>query len=250
MEPVIWEVLDQERIILVKLNRPKANVLDKNMIQALQKGLEARLSRHTRALVIGHEGPNFSFGASVEEHRAEEAAGMLATFHGLFKFLEGTRVPLLCAVKGHCLGGGMELVSFCHFTFAHPAARFGQPEINLGVFPPMASLILGIRAPELADELNLTGRIMKAEECVGLITQLTEEPEATALEFARTHFLGKSGSGLRHAVWANRWRVRDAMERVLPRLEAHYLDELMKTHDANEGIQSFLEKRKPQWRDE
>jgi len=252
MEGILWEISDEERIISARLNRPKANVLDAKMIAALHCGLEARVSKHTHALILGHEGPNFSYGASVAEHQEESVAFMLASFHDLFRYLEKLAIPILCSVSGMCLGGGFELAAFCHFLFVHPESKLGQPEIKLGVFPPMASLILSYKNPMVANEMNLTGRNLSGTELAdrGLVTALSEDPWNAALGYARQHLLDKSGTSLRMAVRANRLRFARALAEDLPKLEQLYLCELMQTNDAREGINSFLEKRQPRWRDE
>jgi cyclohexa-1,5-dienecarbonyl-CoA hydratase len=251
MSVVLAESLDEGRILLLRLNRPKANILDAEMIAALGRALEEGHRPHTRAVVIGHEGPHFSFGASVEEHRAERAAGMLAAFHGLFRRLHALGTPLLAAARGQCLGGGLELAAFCHLLFAGEDAAFAQPEIRLGVFPPMASLVFALRAPALADEINLSGRSFSAAEFqrAGLACQVAADPQAAALAYAREHLLPRSASSLRLAARASRWAWERALAEELPRLERLYLETLMATHDANEGIASFLEKRPPAWRD-
>ena len=252
MSVTTWDVLDEGKLLVVRLARPKANILDAEMIGELDSGIKSRVTRSTRAVVVSHEGPHFSFGASVEEHTKERAAEMLSTFHGLFRTIHQAHVPFLAAVRGQCLGGGFELAGFCHMVFADEAAKFGQPEIVLGVFPPMASLILNIKAPGLADEINLSGRTFTADEfkAAGLIQHLNSDPEQTAIEYAKKHFLPKSARSLRYAVQANRMVYEAALNEKLPELERLYLDELMASHDANEGINSFLEKRSPQWTDQ
>lgn len=249
MSVVHAESLEQGRLLLLRLNRPKANILDAEMIAALAQALRAGHRQETCAVVISHEGPHFSFGASVEEHRAGAAAGMLAAFHDLFRQLHALGTPLLAAVGGQCLGGGLELAAFCHLLFAGEGAVFGQPEIRLGVFPPMASLIFALRAPALADEINLSGRSISAAEFLqcGLAREIAAQPEQAALEFAREHLLPRSASSLRIAARASRWAWERALAEELPRLERLYLETLMATHDANEGIASFLEKRAPSW---
>ena len=250
MGSVVLSTLEDDRIILVQLNRPKANILDKEMITDLKRGIMNMVLDQTAAIVISHSGPHFSFGASVEEHTFERAKEMLETFHDLFHYLHALSIPLIAAVNGQCLGGGLELASFCHFLFAHSESQFGQPEIKLGVFPPMASLTLNIKAPTAVDAINLTGASFSADEFYryGLITEIVANPEEAAIEYVKTHFLKKSASSLRHAVKANRWKFDYALTHLLPKLEKDYIEELMKTKDANEGIESFLEKRKPQWR--
>ncbi|MCP4298485.1 MAG: cyclohexa-1,5-dienecarbonyl-CoA hydratase [Proteobacteria bacterium] len=246
-----WESLEEGKLLLVKLARPKANILDAEMIGELHKGLEEKVGASTRAVILSQEGPHFSFGASVEEHTRDKAKLMLDTFHGMFRAIHEMSVPILVAVKGQCLGGGLELASFGHMLFAHPESKFGQPEIVLGVFPPMASLILNIKAPALADEINLSGRIFSANEFkeAGLVNKIDEDPESAAIAFARKNFLPKSALCLRHGVRANRWRFDSALSDLLPRLEKQYVEELMSSADANEGIQAFLDKRSAVWCD-
>ncbi len=250
MSCVNFELLEKDRLLLLRLARPKANILDKEMIAAIREILQTQISNETTAIIFGHEGPHFSFGASVEEHQADQAAGMLKEFHGLFNFLNDLSIPLIAAVKGNCLGGGMELAGFCHFIFAHPEAVFAQPEINLAVFPPMASLIFNLKAPQLSAEMNICGKNFSVNDFKqhGLITGIDDSPEQAAIDYARKYFIAKSASSIRLATKANNWQWDNALQNVLPQLEKLYLDQLMKTHDANEGILSFLEKRKPQWR--
>jgi cyclohexa-1,5-dienecarbonyl-CoA hydratase len=165
--------------------------------------------------------------------------------------MDASGVPTLAAVRGQCLGGGLELASFCHRIFAAPDAKLGQPEIVLGVFAPVASLVLPERIGRAnAEDLCLTGRIVDASEAkeMGLVDVVTEKPEDAALEYARKHFLPRSASSLRYAVRALRLPLSRRLEEELARLERLYLEELMGTEDAVEGIQAFLEKRPPEWR--
>jgi cyclohexa-1,5-dienecarbonyl-CoA hydratase len=237
----------------VSLNAPKGNVLDAAMTAELTDLFVAAAAEpRLKAVVLTAEGKHFSFGASVEEHRADQVAGMLAGFHGLFRAIAASGVPVIAAVRGHCLGGGLELVSFCQRVFAHPEACFGQPEIALGVFAPVASAILADRVGRgAADDLLLTGRVAKADEAreMGLVDQLSDTPEALALDWAEEHLLPRSAASLRFATRAARLGFMQRFDREIAELERLYLDELMATHDANEGIAAFLEKRKPTWSD-
>jgi cyclohexa-1,5-dienecarbonyl-CoA hydratase len=156
------------------------------------------------------------------------------------------------AVKGQCLGGGLELASVCHRLFATADAKFGQPEIALGVFAPIASIVLPERIGRAnGEDLCLTGRIVTAAEAkqMGLVDELVEgDPGDAALAWARAHFTARSASSLRMAVKAVRADLAARIRTELPVLEAMYLDELMATRDANEGLRAFLEKRAPVWR--
>jgi len=250
MSPVLWSSSHEGKLLKAVLSRPVANILDGEMILALREGLRREVQPGTSALLLAHEGPHFSFGASVSEHRKEQVAEMLRCFHDLFLELDELALPLLASVKGLCLGGGFELVSFCHFVFAHPAAKLGQPEITLGVFPPLASTILPLRLPARADYLNLTGQAMGAGEMApfGVITELAEDPSAAAEAFFVKNLAERSAASLRHATRASRWPISRALRETLPIMESQYLTRLMASHDAYEGIEAFLAKRKPEWR--
>lgn len=241
-----------DQLWLLRLDRPKANIVDASMTAALDAAfVAARGQAALKAIVLTHAGPNFSFGASVQEHLPEHVAGMLRAFHGLFRSIAACEVPVLAAVKGHCLGGGLEVVSFCHRVFAAPDAKVGQPEITLGVFAPVASLLLAERAGRaVAEDLCLSGRTLAAEDArrVGVVDELTDDPEAAAISYAEQHLLRHSASSLRLAVRAVRGDFLRQFFGRLDALERAYLQDLMTTADANEGIQAFLQKRPAQWR--
>jgi cyclohexa-1,5-dienecarbonyl-CoA hydratase len=178
---------------------------------------------------------------------------MLEQFHGLFRALIGLAVPTAALVSGQCLGGGLELALMCNLMFVDESASLGQPEINLGVFPPPASLILPLKIGQArADELLLSGRSIKGPEAaaMGLAFRCAATREAMLAEAEQwtvQQILPKSASSLRFAVKAARSAFNDALSEGLTRLERLYVDELMATHDANEGIAAFLERRQPTW---
>lgn len=250
--PATLERLSAGRIWRLRLARPKANVLDAAMVAALRAAFdEAATAQDLAAVVLSAEGPHFSFGASVQEHLPDQVAGMLREFHGLFRAIADARVPVLSAVRGQCLGGGLELAAFAHRLFAAPDARLGQPEIMLGVFAPVGSLWLPRRIGRgAAEDLCLSGRSLDAEAAlrVGLCDEIVDDPEAAALAYAEAHLLRHSASSLRHAVAAVRGHAASGFLRELAEVERAYLHELMATHDAVEGIQAFLGKRQPEWR--
>ena len=174
--PVKVEELEDGRIWRVMLATPKANILDKEKIELLSALYgRAREERGLRAIVVEGEGPHFSFGASVQEHLPEQFEAMLQSFHGLFYRMLDSEVVTLAAVRGQCLGGALEVVSFCHRVFASPDAKLGQPEIVLGVLAPVASVSLAARVGQSrAEDLCLSGRSVGAEEAVriGLVDEL------------------------------------------------------------------------------
>jgi cyclohexa-1,5-dienecarbonyl-CoA hydratase len=236
------------------LDTPKANILDGPKVRALTEAFRAvRNAPHVKAVLIEGAGPHFSFGASIEEHLPERVAGMLSGFHGLFRTLLEVSVPTLAVVRGQCLGGALELASFCTRVVASPDARLGQPEIKLGVIAPVASVFLPERVGRAAaEDLCLTGRTVDADEALGmgLVDELDGDPRERALAWAREHLLPLSAVSLRIAQRAVRCGLGQRFAHEIERVERLYLEDLMATHDAGEGLRSFLEKRKPTWRDE
>jgi cyclohexa-1,5-dienecarbonyl-CoA hydratase len=249
--PVRVETLEKGAFWRVLLARPKANVIDSAMSAALTEVFErARADRDLKAICLEGEGPHFSFGASVEEHLPESVASMLHGFHGLFRAIAASDLFVMAAVRGQCLGGGLELAAFAHRLFASPDAQLGQPEIRLGVFAPVASVLLAERTGRgAAEDLCLSGRSLGAEDAraCGLVDELAEDPAAAALAYAQAHLCQHSASSLRHAVHAVRSGFNERFFKELDAIERYYLEELISTRDAEEGIRSFLDKRKPDW---
>ncbi len=246
------EVRHGGQVLRLVLDRPKANVLDGEMIGGIVGALDREVGPHTRLVLFEGAGAHFSFGASVEEHRAEQVADMLAAFHGMFRRLAEVAVPTCAVVRGQCLGGGLELASWCTWVVADPTARLGQPEIKLAVFPPMASILLPWRVGGgAALDLCVSGRTVTAEEAVamGLVNAVCDDPEAWWEALFDAHLGRTSAAALRYAERAARHGLVRRMERDLPALERLYLDELMRTRDAHEGIAAFLERRAPAYTD-
>ncbi len=247
------EPLEQGAVWRIVLNAPKGNVLDATMVGSLHEVFaEARTETRLKALLLTGEGAHFSFGAAVEEHRPAQVATMLQGFHAMFRALANTSLCTFAAVRGQCLGGGLELASFCSRVFAAPDAKLGQPEIRLGVFAPVASLVLPERLGlAAAEDLCLSGRVVAADEArtLGLVDEIAPDPEQRALEWFRQHLAPHSAASLRRAVSAVRRGFLERFDREIDELEAIYLGDLMRTHDAVEGIEAFLAKRPPAWRD-
>jgi cyclohexa-1,5-dienecarbonyl-CoA hydratase len=242
---------EQGRVLHLLLDAPKGNVLDERMTRAIAAALETHgADPALRAIVFEGAGPNFCFGASVAEHTRERAASMLRTFHALFCQLSALAVPTCAIVRGACLGGGLELAAWCTWIFAAPDAQLGQPEIKLAVFPPMASLLLPWRlGAGRALDLCVSGRTIDATRAhaIGLVHEVAADPAAACARFVAANLLPRSGPSLRLAERAARLELSARLAGTLPALERLYLDELMATPDANEGIAAFLEKRAPRW---
>ena len=238
-------------VLRLVLDAAPGNILDLEMIEALRDAVrQAAANRDLKAVVFEGAGEHFSYGASIPEHRAGEIERVLPRFHDLFRELFDLGRPLVAVVRGRCLGGGLELAAFCNWIFAAASAQFGQPEIRLGVFAPVASLVLRERVGRsVAEALCLTGQIVLAEDALelGLVDYLAEDPREAADVWIEQNLLLHSAAALHHAVRALRQPMRAAFLEDLAAVERIYLEDLMHTEDAREGIAAFLEKRPARW---
>lgn len=256
MEKVKIEYNYNNSIAKIILDNGKGNILDSGMMNELHLLFnEFKSMNNLKLISFEGAGSHFSFGASVEEHTKENAPAMLSNFNKLFYELIDLSIPTCAKISGQCLGGGMELAIMCDFLICDKTAKFGQPEIVLGVFAPVASLLLPYKISTVhAEDLLITGRVCSAEEAkmIGLVNHVFEDKNSLDIAFTEwleKNILPKSASSLRFAVKAARFELNKILISGLPILEDIYLLELMETKDANEGINSFLEKRKPVWKD-
>jgi len=237
----------------ITLNDPPLHILDISLLAELRDAL-ARVSNDRHALILDASGDKaFSAGASVQDHLGDRVATMLANFHDCFRTLARLDLVTVALVRGPALGGGCELAMACDFVLASDQARFGQPEIRLGVFPPVAAYQLSRQiAPRKGLELLLTGDPIDAAtaEHLGMVNAvfpLAEFSERTDAWLQRLY--AQSASSLRLAKKAFRLAQAEDFDSRLARVERLYLEELMKTEDATEGLVAFIEKRKAVWRD-
>ncbi len=245
-----WFERDNQ-VLRLQLARPKANIIDSRMLDELSTALKKH-SNNARllAVVLDAQGPHFSFGASVEEHLPDQCAEMLTKIHSLILQMISYPVPIVAAVQGQCLGGGLEVACSASPIIAAPDARLGQPEISLAVIAPAASCLLPERVGQAqAEMLLLSGMSIDAQRAksIGLVDEVSESPIDAAMAWIDENIIGKSASSLRFAVRAAR---RDYIERIrsgLERVERMYNEELMQTKDPVEGLSAFLEKRRPSW---
>jgi cyclohexa-1,5-dienecarbonyl-CoA hydratase len=246
----VW--LDRgDSLLRLRLARPKANIVDAAMTAALARAFaEHREPGRLRAALIDAEGPHFSFGASVEEHLPDRCAGMLKGLHALLVAMIEWPRPILVAAQGQCLGGGLELALAGTLIFASRDAQLGQPEIKLGVFAPAASCLLPFRLGQpAAEDLLLSGRSIGADEALalGLVQQVSDSGHDAALAYFDQHLAAKSAAALGCAVRAAREPLVPEVKRRLAAVEKLYLEGLMATRDANEGLAAFLARRQPVW---
>ncbi|MBK7128509.1 MAG: enoyl-CoA hydratase/isomerase family protein [Crocinitomicaceae bacterium] len=254
MEKIKVEYTHDGAVARVILDDGKGNVLDNvMMLEIIDLVNTCRENKNIKLITFEGQGKHFSFGASVPEHTKELAETMIKTFHKIFTTIADAGILTMAKVSGQCLGGGMELALVCNFIYADKTAVFGQPEIVLGVFPPPASVMLPLKiGTARAEELLLTGRSFKADEAehIGLVNKMYEDKNALneAVDaWITVNILPKSASSLRYANKAARTTFNYIMGNKLPVLEYIYVQQLMQTKDANEGINAFIEKRSPAW---
>lgn len=244
----------EDRVARITFARPPLNVMNIAMMREITKALGESAQREVVAIVFDADKScrAFSAGVAIEEHVEETIYQMLDAFHAIFRQLEQIPKPSIALVDGAALGGGCELVTACDIVIASDRSRFGQPEIKLGVFPPVAAVLLPrVIGEKRARELILSGEIIDATEAgrLGLCNHVV--PPAH-LEGKLLEVLAKlkelSGTSLQYARQALDLGRGRSLDAALTEQENIYLHELMKTADANEGIKAFMEKRKPVWR--
>lgn len=247
----------QGRVARVVIHRPPLNVLDTETIRELRSKFEDAAGGPAIEMVEIASGvpAAFSSGTEIREHFSATARELLSEFHALIRKVLYSPRPTVALVEGYCLGGGMELAMACDFIIATRQARFGQPEIRLGAFPPVAAALLPrLIGEKKALEMVLTGKTVTGEEAhrLGLVNRLAGGPEDGTLEDQaarlRKEILAKSPAIVSLARRAARLGARETFEAALREAERIYLEELLATEDAEEGLRAFLAKRPPKWK--
>jgi cyclohexa-1,5-dienecarbonyl-CoA hydratase len=229
------------------------NVLNIPMMAELNTALETLLAdANLAAIVLRANGKAFSAGVDVADHTAEKVGEMIRVFHGIFRKLAATDALTIAVVQGAALGGGCELATFCDIVLASERAKFGQPEVQVGVFPPVAACVfpvqIGIRK---AIELNCLGTVIDAQEAhrIGLVNQVFPGEEFDARVEQYLDSIRKlSRPVVRLTKHATMGVTREQLLSQLDQVERLYLSDLMKLSDAHEGIAAFLGKRQPVWK--
>jgi len=242
----------EHRAAWITLDRPPLNILDIAMMESLDATLERALPKSDFIIFQGVGAKAFCAGVDVADHTPKRVAKMLSAFHTVFRRLATADCLAIAAVHGYCLGGGMELATFCDFVLATESAQFGQPEIKLGCFPPVAMVTLpALIGMQAAAHLILTGHQISATEAhrLGLVTRVVPDYELSAAVDALLEELRALSPSVLHVTRKTLAKLHGAdFLRQLEEAERVYLSELMQTHDAQEGIRAFLEKREPVWK--
>ncbi|MGM0384115.1 MAG: enoyl-CoA hydratase/isomerase family protein [Thermodesulfobacteriota bacterium] len=238
---------------VITLNHPPVNILNIEMMNEINEVLKGWVEKGDLKLVLFQaEGKCFSAGVDVGEHVGDLAPKMIESFHGMFRLMDRLGAVTVASVYGSCLGGGCELAIFCDLVIADETAKFGQPEIQVGVLPPIAAQLMPrIIGRKAAMDLILSGRLVSAQESMGmgLINKVvaTGDLSKSTDEFIRP-YLSLSAEVIRVTKKTIKAGLMDDFESSLKVIEEIYLHELMRTADAQEGLKAFLEKRKPEWK--
>jgi cyclohexa-1,5-dienecarbonyl-CoA hydratase len=240
-------------IARIVLNNPPVNVIDIPMMDELAEALNEIETRPDIAmLIVSGSQRAFSAGVDVAAHTPDKVEQMLNKFHGVIRALVGSKKVSIAAVHGICLGGGAELAMVCDLAYTSELATWGFPEIKLGCYPPVAvSALASLVGQKYAADLVLTGRSITGREAatIGLANSVVPEVDLEHVVQDAVHHLSQlSPAALaitKKAIYA--W---DAIhfDKGLARAEKTYLDDLMRTEDAREGINAFREKRPPVWK--
>jgi cyclohexa-1,5-dienecarbonyl-CoA hydratase len=235
------------------LDRPEHNLLNERMLSEIAAGINSiGERREIKLIVIDSAAKSFCGGIELGEYTQRRVFQLLDAFHNAFAAMMDTSKPVLVVINGPAFGGGSELAALADLVVATPKARFAQPEIKLGVFPPLSAVILPyILGPKVALELVLTGEAMTAERAhdLGLVNRLVSESQlektvdellskvtaqsGPVLTMAKKAILGSVGLPLREG-------VRNSMK--------IFLNELSDLEDSQEGLRALVEKRAPKWK--
>jgi len=235
------------------LNRPDHNLLNEAMLREIADGIVFAGERDgVKLIAIDSACKVFSGGVDIGEYTTQRVYQMLDAFHAVFAGMLEVSKPVLCVVNGPAIGGGAELAAFGDLVIATPKARFAQPEITIGVFPPLASTILPfLVGPKRALEIILTGEAITAGRALelGLVTRLVPEAklEAAVNELV-TRITSQSGPVLAMAKKAILGGMGLSLREGLKKSMSIFLNELYRLEDSQEGLRALVEKRKPNWK--
>ncbi len=235
------------------LNRPEHNLLNEAMLREIADGIIfAGNSEEAKLIVLDSACKVFSGGIDIGEYTSQRVFQMLDAFHAAFAAMLDVGKPVICVVNGPAIGGGAELAAFGDLVVASPKARFAQPEITIGVFPPLASTILPfLVGPKTALEIILTGEPITAERALelGLVTRLVPEAQLDkTVEELVARISAHSGPVLSMAKKAILGGMGLSLREGLKQSMDIFLNQLYKLEDSQEGLRALVEKRKPNWK--
>ncbi len=246
-------VEEKNMIGRITFNNLPLNILNIEMMKEINQALKGFKDKNLKVLIFNANGKAFSAGVDVSDHTKEKVKEMIQVFHKIFTNLYNMNVPTVSIVNGAALGGGCEIATFCDIVIASEKSKFGQPEIKVGVFPPIAAAIFPkLMWSKKALELIVTGDVISANEAkeLGLVNQVlpVDNFDEEAEKFINEKLASNSAIVLQLTKRAFMEGATQNYSDSIKRIEDIYLNELMKTNDANEGLAAFLEKRQAVWK--
>ncbi len=251
-ENIVFEIKGDKAFLTI--NRPPLNILNIATMEEVNDALSLLIgNKDVKVLILSGSGEKaFSAGVDVSDHTEEKAEKMLQVFHDIFRNLSKLDQVTIAALKGLTLGGGCELALFCDLIMAADNLKIGQPEIKLSVFPPIALLIMPrLVGLKKASELLLTGKIIDSAEAerIGLLNKVVPlDSFDSEFENFIQPFTELSLVGLKYSKKGINLGLETAFPEALEKIEKLYIEELMGSEDAHEGLKAFMEKRKPLWK--
>lgn len=243
----------KDDVFYLTLDRPPVNVLNTEMMAEINSALDGIRDNATlKLLVVRAEVKAFSAGVEVGDHAPDKVNAMIEQFDGMFKRLNALEIPSLALVRGACLGGGAELALFCDMIYASEKSKFGQPEIKVGFFPPIAAFLLPRMAGRhIAIELMTSGHTIDGATAMrlGLINRAIDDEKFTEeSEKLIADICDNSAIIIRYNKRAIEEVLHGTFDESLPKLDDLFLNRLMKTEDCVEGLNAFMARRKPEWK--
>lgn len=235
------------------LNHPPYNVLTVPLMDEVADAIEG-LNGHSaiKCIVLDSSQKAFSAGISLDDSRSDRVFQTLEAFNRIFQAIRDISKPLIIAVNGAAIGAGSELVAFGDMVIATPNAKFAQPEVKMGVFPPFAAIMLPqLIGPKKTYELILTGEALSAEEGLrfGFVNKVVPEAELKkTLDAVITRIGEFSGPVLEMTKAVISSSLGLPWAEAMKKSQDIYLNQLMALEDVQEGLRAVLEKRKPVWK--
>lgn len=251
-DPKCLKIDNDGQVARIILDRPKHNVLDIPMMNGLNEALlKIAADENLKCVTMTGKGPSFCAGVEVADHKPDNVDEMMFTFNRIFERINRIDIPIIAAVNGACLGGGMELAIACDIVIASEKAILGQPEIKIGFFPPYAA----IRLPELvgvarAIEIVTTGQNYSAADAkdLGLVSKVAAADDfEKVVDSQIKQICHASPLIIRLNKRAVKRHIGTNFFQSMDRVSNYFLNTLMKTEDTLEGIASFEERRRPEW---
>jgi len=240
-------------IARLTLNNPPHNVLVVPLMVEMAEAIESLNGRgDIKAILLESSQKTFSAGIGLEDSKSDRVFQTLDAFNRVFTAIKEISKPLIVVVNGPAIGAGSELVAFGDMVIATPKAKFAQPEVKLGIFPPFAAVMLPqVIGPKKTYELILTGEALSAEDAhqLGFVNKVVPEAE---LKKAVDDIVNKIGEFSGPVLEMTKQVISGSqglpMKEAMKKSQDIYLNQLMALEDVQEGLRAVLEKRKPVWK--